>query len=381
MYGVMLILVLIVTGGAIAYIGDRLGSKIGKKKISIFGLRPRDTSTLMTVITGICITTLTLAVMTATSENVRTALFGMEKLNRIMTETQTKLDIASGELKNSHEELNRLHKQQGDLEKYAKELAAGNEELEKEKEKLTQHNSELSETNSGLMDLNGQLIKDNSSLQEKNDALREGMQIIREGEISFRAGEVVASGVINGAGTKDEIKNLMGMLVQIANRNSAQRIGVPEGKADIWIYQPEYEAAIDAIAGSKQDVVVRIVAAGNLIQGEVVRTNIELFRNHTVYRNGEFVVGRGYELKKISRDDAQALVMEFLQIVNHTATGKGILPDPVRGSVGVVEGTQFYSMVEAITGKSGKIALSAYADGDTNVLGPLRITFKLETEE
>ena len=32
MYGVLLILVLVITGGAIAFIGDRLGSKVGKKR-------------------------------------------------------------------------------------------------------------------------------------------------------------------------------------------------------------------------------------------------------------------------------------------------------------------------------------------------------------
>ena len=92
MYGVLLIAVLIITGGAIAFIGDRLGTKIGKKRLSIFGLRPRHTSIVITIFTGICITTLTFGVMAAASENVRTALFGMERLNRTMQETQTNLN-------------------------------------------------------------------------------------------------------------------------------------------------------------------------------------------------------------------------------------------------------------------------------------------------
>ena len=53
----MLIVVLVLTGGVIAFIGDRLGSKVGKKKLSLFGLRPRHTSILVTIITGILITT------------------------------------------------------------------------------------------------------------------------------------------------------------------------------------------------------------------------------------------------------------------------------------------------------------------------------------
>ena len=60
MYGLYLIAVLVVTGGAIAFIGDRLGTKIGKKRLSIFGLRPRHTSNVVTVITGFVITALTI---------------------------------------------------------------------------------------------------------------------------------------------------------------------------------------------------------------------------------------------------------------------------------------------------------------------------------
>jgi len=44
MYGVTLILVLAVVGGVIAVIGDRLGTRIGKKKLTLFGLRPRHTA-------------------------------------------------------------------------------------------------------------------------------------------------------------------------------------------------------------------------------------------------------------------------------------------------------------------------------------------------
>ena len=98
MYGVFLIVVLILTGGAIAFIGDRLGTKIGKKRLSILGLRPRHTSIIVTIITGALITTMTFAVMAATSENVRTALFGMEKLKQHMAEMQQNIEVAGQEL-------------------------------------------------------------------------------------------------------------------------------------------------------------------------------------------------------------------------------------------------------------------------------------------
>ena len=107
MYGVLLIVVLILTGGAIAFIGERLGTKIGKKRLSIFGLRTRHTSIVITIFTGICITTLTFGVMAAASENVRTALFGMERLNRTMQETQTNLADTKTALQDAQAERDR----------------------------------------------------------------------------------------------------------------------------------------------------------------------------------------------------------------------------------------------------------------------------------
>ena len=41
MFGLRLILILAVVGGLIAFIGDKLGSKIGKKKLSVCGYNRR----------------------------------------------------------------------------------------------------------------------------------------------------------------------------------------------------------------------------------------------------------------------------------------------------------------------------------------------------
>ncbi|HHX26427.1 MAG TPA: DUF3084 domain-containing protein, partial [Firmicutes bacterium] len=75
MYGLGLVLMLVVIGGIIAFIGDRIGMKIGRKKLSVFGLRPKHTSMLITVITGIVVAGTSVLVMSIVSQDVRTALF------------------------------------------------------------------------------------------------------------------------------------------------------------------------------------------------------------------------------------------------------------------------------------------------------------------
>ena len=399
MSGILLIVVLVITGGAIAFIGDRLGTKIGKKRLSIFGLRPRHTSIIITIFTGIVITTLTFGVMAAASENVRTALFGLEELNRTMQETknnllhtQADLDAAKSEqertdaaLQQSKEDVTRLNEQQKTLEEEASRLQAGIAELEGAKAELTARNEELSGNNQKLLADNTNLTADNENLtadnkklEERTRQLRAGLITVREGDIAFRAGEIIASGVIRGGRSNEEVAADMEMLAALANRNVSARFGSDRSDEDIWIYRPEYEAAVETIAKSKQDIVVRIAAASNLVRGEEVRTTLELYPNSIIYRDKEFIIARPYDLGLADDSEAEQTVMNFLKDVNFAATAKGILPDPLRGTVGVMEGAQFYEIVAKLKGQRGPVILSAYANGDTDASGPLRLRINVE---
>ena len=394
-----MIAVLVITGGAIAFIGDRLGTKIGKKRLSIFGLRPRHTSIIITIFTGIVITTLTFGVMAAASENVRTALFGLEELNRTMQETknnllhtQADLDAAKSEqertdaaLQQSKADVTRLNEQQKTLEEEASRLQAGIAELEGAKAELTARNEELSGNNQKLLADNTNLTADNENLtadnkklEERTRQLRAGLITVREGDIVFRAGEIIASGVIRGGRSNEEVAADMEMLAALANRNVSARFGSDRSDEDIWIYRPEYEAAVETIAKSKQDIVVRIAAASNLVRGEEVRTTLELYPNSIIYRDKEFIIARPYDLGLADDSEAEQTVMNFLKDVNFAATSKGILPDPLRGTVGVMEGAQFYDVVAKLKGQRGPVILLAYANGDTDASGPLRLKIEVE---
>lgn len=387
MYGIVLIAALIVTGGAIAVIGDRVGSKVGKKKLSLFGLRPRHTSVIVTIVTGVLITTLTFAVLAAASENVRVALFGMEKLNEEMRETQSRLDAASerlaasekeqreasAALKKSQGEVDALQKEQASLEAHARELAAGNAQLEEAKLELTTQNE-------SLFSQNGMLSEENKELEERTEALREGLLIMREGDIVFRAGEVLASGVVRSGRSLDEIRSDLGALIQLANAGAADRLGGSRDENYIWIYTPEYEEAAEKIADGGIDTVVRIVAAGNLVRGEPVRTGLQLFANRTVYKEGEFILSRQFVFTSGQTAEAETIVMRFLQEVNEAAKEKGILPDPIRGSVGVMGSSQFYETANAIMAGRGSGVISAYAKEETDSLGPLRLRLQVNME-
>lgn len=418
MHGIVLIGVMIITGGAIAFIGDKLGTKIGKKRLSIFGLRPRHTSMIITVVTGFLITGLSIGTMAVVSEDVRTALFGMEELNAAIANTrtalenttkdlfamQTEYERAEDELDTAREEISNLKTEQQELAKESERLKKGNERLEAEKNQLLSQNENLSTANENLTNVNKNLSAANSELETKNNTLsesntnltadneklsndkaaleehtknlRDGLIAIREGDIVFRAGEVLASAVISGNRNEEAVSNDINKLADKASENIANRFGESSADNSIWIYQPEFQNAVDKISESKKDVVVRITAAGNLVRGEPIRTSLLLYPNEEIYTANEYIFSHEYEVKTV--EDIEAIVREFLTEVNHAAVSKGVLPDPITGNVGVLEGTQLYELMDEIGKTRGKFNLTARARENVNSLGPLRLNIKID---
>lgn len=420
MHGIVLIGVMIVTGGLIAFIGDKIGTKIGKKRLSIFGLRPRHTSIIITIITGILITGLSIGTLAIVSKDVRTALFGMEELNAAIASTRSALETATknledmqeeykradAELSTARDEISNLKNEQQELEKESERLKEGNERLETEKNQLLAQNENLSNTNENLINANKNLSDTNSELENKNNALsetnntltqdneklskdkseleehtknlRDGLIAIREGDIVFRAGEVLASAVIKGNRSVESVSSDMSRLADEVSKNIAERFG-DSTDSSVWIYQPELQSAIDTISKSKQDVVVRISAAGNLVRGEPIRTSLLLYPNEDIYSANDYIFSHSYEVK--TNEDIERIVREFLTEVNHAAVEKGVLPDPITGNVGVMEGTQLYELMDKISASRGKITLIARARENVKSIGPLRLNIKVDQKK
>lgn len=420
MEGIYLIIVMVITGGAIAFIGDKLGTKIGKKRLSIFGLRPRHTSMIITVITGALITSLSIGSMAIISENVRTALFGMEELNAAMAETQRSLGAvvkelmdtqeefkhAENDLAKSKEEITALKSEQEELLAESDRLKEGNERLESENlnlaaqnEDLATSNTELSAQNENLSNTNAalesdnkklgefnitltadneKLAKDNAELEEHAKNLREGLIAMREGDIIFKAGEVLASGVIAGNRPAEEVEADIDALADKATQSIMERY---EGNFDgsVWIYEPELQETIETISKSQQDMILRISAAGNLVRGEPIRTSLSLYPNNHVYNKNELIFAENYQID--DEEDAEYVLRMFLSEVNRAAVAKGILTDPITHAVGVMEGSQLYELIAEIAEVRGKIKLVAYARDETKSIGPLRLNIELNVQK
>lgn len=394
MYGIMLIVVLVLTGGVIAFIGDRLGSKVGKKKLSLFGMRPKHTSILVTIITGILITTVTFGILAIASKDVRTALFGMEKLKTELSDKQRALEDTSTALLTVKDDLTSIKKEytksKQELEATQEDLTKAEEAakvLRKEQQALQSRNQELWADNQNLMDTNQSLVAnnealmvDNANLEKTNSDLQENIENIRERPIIYRVGELLASGIIKKTDDPQQIQNDLSQIMELANSKIVDKLGQEGSKDGVWIYPLEYQEAIEKLKKAQSDTVIRLIVAANLVKGDPVLTNLELHPNRTIYQKDELIYQKVYNVE-IDGSNSEMLISDFLRNVNATAVNNGILPNPLTGTVGVINGNQVYAIEKALAENRGNnILISAFAVNDTEVLGPLRLNIYLQRE-
>lgn len=226
MVGIRLIIIMAIVGGLIAYLADKMGSKIGKKRMSVFGLRPKHTSILLTVLGGTIIAVLTISVMAIASQSARTALFGMEKIQQeLKLLNQEKADTTAA-LEQAKGKVNEQNKKISELDAKIQEAVAENDAMEI---KLAQVNDMYSQAQSEVNSLTQsklQLTNEIGELEKTTEALRKGIINMREGQVYYRAGEVVFAGIMRGGLKHEENMIQMNWLLQNANEAALQRLGV-----------------------------------------------------------------------------------------------------------------------------------------------------------
>ncbi|MCU0552321.1 MAG: DUF3084 domain-containing protein [Leptolyngbya sp. Prado105] len=97
--GLILILVVLILGGVIATVGDRLGTRVGKARLSLFNLRPKQTAVVVTILTGTLISASTLGVLLLASRTFREMLLNFGRIQADLKATNRDLDKVSADLK------------------------------------------------------------------------------------------------------------------------------------------------------------------------------------------------------------------------------------------------------------------------------------------
>lgn len=397
MTGITLILVLALMGGLIAYLGDKLGSKIGKKRLRLFGLRPHDTSVVMTIVSGMLVAALTIIVLTIASKEVRTALFGMKQMRAEIASLTATRDKANEELSAQSAKIEELDQKISEATQAAEQArqqkAAAEAQMKDAQAQMQQAQADLgqlqaryAEASTRLQEAQeqvrqaeaarDQLQQDVKSLEDTAKKLREGIVAVREGHVVFRSGEILYSGVLKSGQSEENTQKQLQEFLNQANIQVAGRIGVDPSTPVIWLSREAVENAASNLEKAKGDMYVRVCAAGNILSGEVVVSRLEMVGDKVVYPEDTLILTQSITVDPNSNESDLAL-MAFLKAVNRAAQADGVIPNPITGDVGAITSTELSNASEKIRSLGGKVVITAKARRDITVAGPVLLDLEI----
>ena len=302
MSGWLLILALLVLGGVLSTLGDRLGSLVGKARLSLFKLRPRHTAVLITVLTGSMISAVSLGLMLLVSQQLRVGLFELDQIQArlqasrsALARTRTELASAAAGRRQAQQLLQQAQRRTASLRRDLAPLQAQRNQLEAERNQLAAERDRLSRE---VVNRDADIRRNKLELAQVQRRIEAGASELRQLEanmVALRRGDVViASGQpLARAKVKleqpGEARPVIDALLQQANRMAFQRTlpGQPANSQILLVPRSDI-AKLEELLSKPGRWVVSILSAANVLRGEKqVLAFPDLRPNRLVVRGGE----------------------------------------------------------------------------------------------
>ncbi len=385
--GLKILFVIAIMGGIIAYMGDKLGTKIGKRRISLFGIRPKHTSILVTIVTGLLVAATTVGVLTITSQSVRTALFGMDQLRAEMNSLNEEVAKKTQELVDGQAKLDaskkELAERTSELDVVKADVVASREEMEEARaardamgQELVSVQDAYKESASKLVDLQAArkvMEAHIGDLQVTQKELEFGLTHLREGTIIFRVDELLSQALVRPGLTEEESRLAISNILNDTNGLILRKLGLEESQSVIYVSRTNIDEATKTITNAKEPMVVQVIAAGNVIVGEPAVAEIHVYPQQLIYKN-EAVID---SIIIQGGGNGRYNMINFLREVNAKAKAKGVIPDTLTGDVGNISSDELVAIIKRIDSTLGKVRVEAIAAGDTYSSGPVQIHLRV----
>ncbi|HWD38148.1 MAG TPA: DUF3084 domain-containing protein [Fimbriimonas sp.] len=144
---IVFLVLIVLVGGAIGYVCDGLGKKLGKKKLSVWGLRPRHTAALGTILAGMIVSLLTIGLVALSSKDVRDWITQGAQALTDLRRTRSELDHERQKLSDVQHESDRYRSQidslRGEIKKNDKKLVVQKKMLGDLTKRISQQNQRI----------------------------------------------------------------------------------------------------------------------------------------------------------------------------------------------------------------------------------------------
>lgn len=316
MSGWLLILALLMLGGVLSTLGDRLGSKVGKARLSLFRLRPRNTAVVITALTGALISAVSLGLMLLVSERLRVGLFELDQLQERLRASRMALERSGAALSRSQRELSRAEagrrqalrgrqqaidsqrRVEGQLQQAQSRVGLLRQELQPLQVERSRLEAERARLSAEVQGRDAEIRRNEAELQKVRQRIAAGEQELRNLEgniIALRRGDVVIASGEPLAMAKvrlqqaSQAREVIDALLQQANISVFQRL-LPGQKVDrqILLVPRNDIARLSDLLARPGTWVVSIRSASNVVRGEQhILAFPDLRPNRSVTRPGD----------------------------------------------------------------------------------------------
>ncbi len=421
MSGWLLILALLVLGGVLSTLGDRLGSKVGKARLSLFNLRPRKTAVVITALTGALISAVSLALMLLVSERLRVGLFELDQLQERLQNSRTALERSRSELRTRRTELetsraevgraergrsqalrsrqqavqaqlqaenarNRAASQLrsaegrlGELRRSLQPLQAQRDRLEKQQARLRREvsgrDAEIRRTEAELSRVRARIAAGAKELKD----LETNVIALRRGDVVIASGEPLATAKVK-LERDNQARGVIDALLQQANLSAFQRL-LPGQKVDrqvLLVPRTDIER-LEALIRKPGTWVVSVRSAANVLRGEGrVVAFADVRPNKRVVQRGELLARTGLDGDERNPELVRSRLNLLLAAAYARAQRQGTLVDGVQFDVAAFN-TMGRELAERPAGQT--VSLEAFAARDADTPDPIVVELRWNQAE
>ena len=284
MTGWLLLLSLLILGGVLSTLGDRLGSRVGKARLSLFGLRPRQTAVVITVLTGSLISALSLGLMLLVSRQLRVGLFELNDLEARLRSSRSDLKGSRKAQRKARQQLEQARADEvkarkilADAQARARELRSTlqplqeqTRRLEAERQRLSQdvrnRDAEIQRTDQELRAVRERISSGEAELQQ----LEENLLALRRGDVAISSGQPLATVTLK-LDRPDQAREVIDQVLREANLQAFQKVlpGQVPDRQIILVPRQDIERLEQAIRKPGTWVVL-LRSAANVLRGERV---------------------------------------------------------------------------------------------------------------
>lgn len=398
MSGWLLIIALLVLGGVLSTLGDRLGSRVGKARLSLFNMRPRRTAVVITVLTGSLISALSLGLMLLVSRQLRVGLFELDGLQQKLQDSRRQLQKNRVALESAEDERRQAmaQAQRIDAELSTAKLRAATlrEELaplqqqrirlEAEQQRLSrdiqQRDRDIKARDADIRRTEAELKRVRASINAGEAELKElerNLIALRRGSVVLSSGEVLATATIRleNAG---QAKTVIDRLLQDANLTAYQQVRPGETPDRQILLVPRNDVQrLRTIISKPGTWVVSIRSATNVLRGEsIVYAFPDIRANRRISRRGEVLASATLP----EQDRSPEMVRRRLNLLLASAFAE------VQRRGSLVEGLQFdgtaltqlgLALVDRPEGE-GELTLEVLAESDSDSADPVLVAFRVD---